>query len=147
MPIRINEVSGAQFRWFTYGESWKRPDYEHFLPQFVRLARRPGKLRLLFDMIGFQDWVVEGRHFSIVAASLSLLSYDIDHPEVPVVVFWNAAPGYGIRAPADYFRWLCLSVHTNLVTKPLTLDTMEQDAGLPPRCRLGIPNGAAIIQE
>ena len=46
MPIRINEVSGAQLRWFTYGESWKRPDYEHFLPQFVRLARRRGKLRL-----------------------------------------------------------------------------------------------------
>lgn len=48
--------------------------------------------------------VVEGQHFSIGAAALSLLSYDIDHPEVPVVALWNAAPGYGIRAPADYFR-------------------------------------------
>jgi len=37
--------------------------------------------------------VVEGRHFSIGPASLSLLSYDIDHTTVPVIALWNAAPG------------------------------------------------------
>ena len=41
--------------------------------------------------------VVEGRHFSIGPASLSLLSYDADHPEVPVMALWNAAPGCGAR--------------------------------------------------
>ena len=37
--------------------------------------------------------VIEGRHFSIGPASLSLLSYDVDHAAVPVIGLWNAAPG------------------------------------------------------
>jgi hypothetical protein len=37
--------------------------------------------------------VVEGQHFSIGPASLSLLSYDIDHSTVPVIGLWNASPG------------------------------------------------------
>ncbi len=41
--------------------------------------------------------VVEGQHFSIGPASLSLLSYDADHPEVPVMALWNAAPGHGVQ--------------------------------------------------
>ncbi len=36
---------------------------------------------------------VEGRHFSVGPASMSVLSWDRDHPEVPVVALWNAAPG------------------------------------------------------
>jgi len=56
MPIRINEVSGEQFLVVHVWGKLEKADYEHFLPQFARLARRPGKLRLLFDMIGFQGW-------------------------------------------------------------------------------------------
>ena len=41
--------------------------------------------------------VFEGQHFSIGPASLGLLSYDIDHPEVPVIALWNAAPGCGVQ--------------------------------------------------
>ena len=36
---------------------------------------------------------VEGRHFSVGPASMGVLSWDRDHPEVPVVALWNAAPG------------------------------------------------------
>lgn len=38
--------------------------------------------------------VVEGRHFSVGPASLSVLSYDLDHPEIPVIALWNAAAGW-----------------------------------------------------
>ena len=41
--------------------------------------------------------VFEGQHFSIGPASLGLLSYDIDHPVVPVIALWNAAPGCGVQ--------------------------------------------------
>ena len=30
--------------------------YEHFVPEFERLVRQHGKLRLLFDMAGFHGW-------------------------------------------------------------------------------------------
>ncbi|MCF7788374.1 MAG: histidine phosphatase family protein [Prosthecobacter sp.] len=36
--------------------------------------------------------VVEARHFPLGAASLSILSDDPHHPEVPVLELWNAAP-------------------------------------------------------
>jgi probable phosphoglycerate mutase len=38
--------------------------------------------------------VVEGRHFSVGPASLSVLSYDPDHPEVPVIARWNMAAAW-----------------------------------------------------
>jgi probable phosphoglycerate mutase len=41
--------------------------------------------------------VVEGQHFSIGPATLSLLSYDIDHATVPVIGLWNAVPGCDAR--------------------------------------------------
>jgi hypothetical protein len=31
-------------------------DYTHFVPEFERLVQRHGKLRVLFDMTGFQGW-------------------------------------------------------------------------------------------
>ena len=35
--------------------------------------------------------VVEARHFSVGPASMSVLSYDPDHLEVPVIALWNAS--------------------------------------------------------
>jgi len=34
--------------------------------------------------------VIEGPHFALDTASLSVLGYDIDHPKVPVIALWNA---------------------------------------------------------
>jgi hypothetical protein len=31
-------------------------DYENFVPEFERLVRQHGKLRVLFDMTGFHGW-------------------------------------------------------------------------------------------
>jgi probable phosphoglycerate mutase len=39
--------------------------------------------------------VIEARHFSVGPASMSLLSADPDHSEVPVIALWNAAAGSG----------------------------------------------------
>jgi broad specificity phosphatase PhoE len=36
--------------------------------------------------------IIEARHFSLRPASLSTLSYDADHIEVPVIALWNAVP-------------------------------------------------------
>jgi probable phosphoglycerate mutase len=38
--------------------------------------------------------VVEARHFSVGPASMSVLSSDPDHPEVPVIAHWNASPQF-----------------------------------------------------
>jgi probable phosphoglycerate mutase len=39
--------------------------------------------------------LVQARHFSVGPASMSVLSYDPDHLEVPVIALWNATPGFG----------------------------------------------------
>jgi len=35
--------------------------------------------------------VIEARHFPLTTASLSVLSFNAHHPEVPVIALWNAA--------------------------------------------------------
>ena len=54
MPIKLSEVSGEQFLVVHVWGKLERADYERFLPQFAELAQGPGKLRVLFDMIGFR---------------------------------------------------------------------------------------------
>ena len=56
MPIKVNEVSGEQFLVVHVWGKLVKADYEYFLPQFAELSRHPGKLRLLFDLIGFEGW-------------------------------------------------------------------------------------------
>lgn len=56
MPIKINEASGEQYLVVHVWGKLVKADYERFLPQFAELSQRPGKLRLLFDMIGFKGW-------------------------------------------------------------------------------------------
>ena len=35
-----------------------KADYEHFVPEFERLVRQHGSVRVLFDMTGFHGWDV-----------------------------------------------------------------------------------------
>ena len=50
-----------------------------------------------FGSVFVARWIglapVEGRHFSVGPASMGVLSWDRDHPEIPVVSLWNATPG------------------------------------------------------
>jgi hypothetical protein len=44
--------TAARFSYFRSAGAVKE-DYEHFVPEFERLVRQHGKLRVLFDMTGF----------------------------------------------------------------------------------------------
>ncbi len=56
MPIKINETSGEQFLVVHVWGKLVKADYERFFPQFSKVSQSAGKLRLLFDMIGFEGW-------------------------------------------------------------------------------------------
>ena len=64
----------------------------------VRLRKLEGKIALFshgqFGCVLAARWiglpVIEGPHFVLGTASLSVLGYDPDHPKVPVIALWNA---------------------------------------------------------
>lgn len=53
MPIKINEGDGGKLLTIHIIGMLLKTDYEHFVPEFERLVRQHGKLRVLFDMTGF----------------------------------------------------------------------------------------------
>jgi hypothetical protein len=58
MPIQLNEKNGDKVLVVHVSGKLVKADYEHFVPEFERLLRQHGKLRLLFDMSGFHGWEV-----------------------------------------------------------------------------------------
>lgn len=58
MTIQLNEENGGKVLVVHVSGKLVKADYEHFVPEFERLVRRHGKLRLLFDMTGFHGWEV-----------------------------------------------------------------------------------------
>jgi len=64
----------------------------------ARLRMLDGKIALFshgqFGCVLAARWiglpVIEGPHFVLGTASLSVLGYDPDHPKVPVIALWNA---------------------------------------------------------
>ncbi len=56
MPIQLNEENGGKIIVVHVSGKLAKADYEHFVPEFERLLRRHGKLRVLFDMSGFHGW-------------------------------------------------------------------------------------------
>jgi hypothetical protein len=56
MSIHLNEENGGNL--LVVGVSGKlvAADYAHFVPEFDRLVKGQGKLRVLFDMNGFHGW-------------------------------------------------------------------------------------------
>ncbi|MCE0482828.1 MAG: histidine phosphatase family protein [Methylacidiphilales bacterium] len=64
----------------------------------ARLRTLDGKIALFshgqFGCVLAARWiglpVIEGPHFVLGTASLSVLGYDPDHPKVPVIALWNA---------------------------------------------------------
>jgi hypothetical protein len=56
MTIQLNEESGGKLLVVHVSGKLVKEDYEHFVPEFERLVRQHGKLRLLFDMTGFHGW-------------------------------------------------------------------------------------------
>ncbi len=58
MPIQLTEEHGGKLLAVHGSGKLVAADYEHFVPEFERLVRQDGKLNVLFDMTGFQDWTV-----------------------------------------------------------------------------------------
>ena len=56
MSIQLNEESGGKVLVVHVSGKLAKADYEHFVPEFDRLVKQHGKLRLLFDMTGFHGW-------------------------------------------------------------------------------------------
>lgn len=55
MAIHLKEEYGGQVLVHVSGKLVKA-DYERFVPEFERLIRQHGKLRVLFDMTDFHGW-------------------------------------------------------------------------------------------
>ena len=56
MPIQLNEENGGKILVVHVSGKLAKADYGHFVPEFERLVRQHGKLRVLFDMTGFHGW-------------------------------------------------------------------------------------------
>ena len=56
MPIELTEENGGKILVVQATGKLTRADYAPFVPAFDRLVRQHGKLRLLFDMVGFHGW-------------------------------------------------------------------------------------------
>ena len=71
MPIHIHEEKGGDILVVHVTGKLAKTDYEHFVPEFERLIRQHGKLRVLFDMTGFHGWEA--------AALWEDIKFDIHH--------------------------------------------------------------------
>jgi hypothetical protein len=56
MPIQLNEDNGGKVLIVHVSGKLTKADYERFVPEFERLVQQHGKVRVLFDMIGFHGW-------------------------------------------------------------------------------------------
>lgn len=56
MSIQLHEENGGRLIIVQVSGTLVKADYEKFVPEFERLVREHGKLRLLFDMTGFHGW-------------------------------------------------------------------------------------------
>lgn len=56
MSIQLKEENGGKMLTVFVSGKLIKADYETFVPEFERLLREHGKLRLLFDMAEFHGW-------------------------------------------------------------------------------------------
>jgi hypothetical protein len=56
MPIQLREEDGGKVLSVCVNGKLAKADYEHLVPEFERPVRQRKKLRVLFDVSGFQGW-------------------------------------------------------------------------------------------
>lgn len=56
MPIQLEDSDGGKVLVIHVSGRLVRADYDTFVPEFERLLRQHGKLRVLFDMKDLQGW-------------------------------------------------------------------------------------------
>jgi hypothetical protein len=71
MNIQLNEENGGKLLLVNVSGKLVKADYEHFVPEFERLVRQHGKLRVLFDMTDFHGWEL--------SAAWEDIKFDVKH--------------------------------------------------------------------
>jgi SpoIIAA-like len=56
MSIKLKEENGGKVLVVHVSGKLVKEDYEHFVPDFERLARQHGKVSVLFDMADLHGW-------------------------------------------------------------------------------------------
>ena len=78
MPIHLTEEDGGKLLAVHVSGKLAKADYEHFVPEFERLVRQRGKLRVLFDTTGLDGGktgaVREDTKFAITHSRISSAS-------------------------------------------------------------------------
>jgi hypothetical protein len=71
MPIQLSEENGGTILVVHVSGKLAKADYKRLVPEFERLERAHGKLRLLFDMTSFHGWEA--------SAVRDEINFDLDH--------------------------------------------------------------------
>jgi len=56
MPIKFEDENEGKVLAIQVSGKLTKADYVYFTPEFERLVKLNGKLRVLFNMVGFQGW-------------------------------------------------------------------------------------------
>jgi hypothetical protein len=56
MAIKLNETDGGKVLEVQVTGKLAHEDYQHFVPEFERLVKQHGKIRVLFEMVDFHGW-------------------------------------------------------------------------------------------
>lgn len=56
MPVELSEIESGKVLEIRVTGKLVHEDYERFVPEFDRLAKKHGKIRLLFEMPDFHGW-------------------------------------------------------------------------------------------
>ncbi len=56
MSIKLSEENGGTILVVHVSGMLAKADYKRFVPEFERLARQPGRMRVLFEMTDFHGW-------------------------------------------------------------------------------------------
>ena len=56
MTIQLNEKNTTEVLSVRVSGKLSKEDYERFIPEFERLVKKHGKIRILFEMTDFHGW-------------------------------------------------------------------------------------------
>jgi hypothetical protein len=56
MAIQLTEKNGGKILEVQVSGKLTHEDYQHFAPEFERLVKQHGKIRVLFEMVDFHGW-------------------------------------------------------------------------------------------
>jgi hypothetical protein len=56
MAIKLNETNGGKVLEVQVTGKLTHEDYQHFVPEFERILKDHGKIRVLFEMVNFHGW-------------------------------------------------------------------------------------------